>query len=175
MGIGVQGIMKQLFTAYPNTQVSEQTVATYVRLLKDIPEDELQAIVDQAIATSKFLPTIAEIRDMRHGLQNFGQLTYVEAWDTVLMEIRRIGSYGSPHFDDPLTARVVKSMGWRELCISENPGIDRAQFRDMYNALLNRQERDQKLLPQAREYVEHKGLISMRQLLETMQGKTVKQ
>jgi hypothetical protein len=168
MGIGVNGVLKQLFTAYPNTQVSEQTVITYVRLLKDIPEDELQAIVDQAIATSKFLPTIAEIRDMRHGLQNFEQLTYVEAWDTVVKEIRRIGSYGAPQFQDPITARVVKSMGWRELCMSENPGIDRAQFRDMYNALLNRQERDQKLLPQARDYVQTRGMISMRQLLGTM-------
>jgi hypothetical protein len=168
-------ILKQLFSAYPNTQVSAQTALVYVRLLQDIPDDELQTIVDQAIATQKFLPTVAELRDMRHGLQNFGQLSYVEAWDTVLMEIRRIGSYGSPKFEDPLTARVVKSMGWRELCMSENPGIDRAQFRDMYNALLSRQDRDQKLLPQAREYVEHKGLISMRKLLETMQGKTVKQ
>jgi hypothetical protein len=168
MGIGVNGVLKQLFTAYPNTQVSEQTVITYVRLLKDIPEDELQAIVEQAIATSKFLPTIAEIRDMRHGLQNFEQLTYVEAWDTVVKEIRRIGSYGAPQFQDPITARVVKSMGWRELCMSENPGIDRAQFRDMYNALLNRQERDQKLLPQARDYVQTRGMISMRQLLGTM-------
>jgi hypothetical protein len=154
-----------LFAAYPNTQIADETMGVYVENLIDIPLSELEVIIKQAIATHKFLPTVAEIRDMRHGLQNYGQLTYVEAWDTVVKEMHRIGSYGKPEFQDPLTARVVKSMGWRNLCASENPGIDRAQFRDMYNALLTRQERDQKLLPQARDYVQHRGMIPMRQLL----------
>jgi hypothetical protein len=166
--IDAELLFKRLFAAYPNTQIADETMGVYVENLIDIPLGELQVIIKQAIATHKFLPTVAEIRDMRHGLQHFEQLTYVEAWDTVVKEIRRIGSYGAPQFQDPITARVVKSMGWRELCMSENPGIDRAQFRDMYNALLSRQERDQKLLPQARDYVQNRGMISMRQLLGTM-------
>ena len=66
-------------------------------------------------------------------------------------EIRRVGSYGLPRFDDPLTDRAVKAMDWKALCASENPATDRAQFRDMYNALAGREETARKLLPQARE------------------------
>ena len=145
------GILKQLFAAYPNVQVGIETVAMYVRLLQDIPPDELQTVVDQAVATSRFLPTIAELRDMRHSLARLGAPTWADAWDAVQREIRRVGSYGLPRFDDPLTERAVKAMGWKAICASDNPATDRAQFRDMYNALAEREETARKLLPQARE------------------------
>lgn len=150
--MNVRGVLKQLFSAYPNTQATDETVAMYVRLLGDIPEQELQTVVDQAVATSKFLPTIAELRDMYHSLTAINRITWVEGWDMVQHEIRRIGSYGAPKFDDELTARVVAAMGWREICASENQGTDRAQFRDMYQALAARADTTQKLLPQARNF-----------------------
>ena len=46
-------VLKQLFAAYPNTQVPDGTVAIYMRLLQDIPLDELQVVVDQCIAQCK--------------------------------------------------------------------------------------------------------------------------
>ena len=86
--------------------------------------------------------------------------------------MRRIGSYGVPHFEDELTARVVKMMGWRTLCASEQPSIDRAQFRDMYTALASREEREQKLLPHTREWAERNGgLLPLRNLLDLAQLK----
>jgi hypothetical protein len=165
----ITSILRQLFAAYPNSQATPETVAVYVRLLSDIPLDDLQTIVDQVIANNKFLPTIAELRDMHHTLNHADQITWADAWDSVMAEMRRIGSYGSPHFEDELTARVVKSMGWKALCASENTQTDRAQFRDMYNAIASRQESAQKLLPQARELAERSGgMISMRKLLGTI-------
>ena len=163
-------ILRQLFAAYPSVQATPETIAMYVRLLSDIPPDELQTVVDQAVATCRFLPTIAELRDMRHSLQHANRLTWADAWDSVQREIKRIGSYGTPHFDDALTERAVKAMGWKALCASENPATDRAQFRDMYNALAGREESVQKLLPQAREYAERSaggngGLVSVGRLL----------
>jgi len=143
-------VLKELFAAFPNTQASNGTIAVYMRLLKDIPVEDLQTIVDQAIATCKFMPTVAELRDIHHGLRHIDRLSWTEGWDTVQSEMRRIGSYGVPKFDDDLTARVVHAMGWKTLCASENAAIDRAQFRDMYTALAARQDTDQKLLPQAR-------------------------
>lgn len=159
-GLDTGTVLKQLFSCYPNTEITAGTAAMYMRLLSDIPADELQTIVDQAVATCKFLPTIAELRDMRHSLNTLDRLTWTDGWNLVQREIRRIGSYGKPAFDDSITARVVASMGWRYLCMSEQPQIDRAQFRDMYNALLSRQDTEQKLLPQAREYADRAaGLI----------------
>ncbi len=168
MNVNAGMVLKQLFAAYPNTEVTPETIAMYMRLLKDIAPEDLQVVVDQAIATSKFLPTIAELRDMHHGLRHISRLSWVEAWDSVQREMRRIGSYGVPHFDDELTTRAVRAMGWKTLCASENAMADRAQFRDMYNTLLARVDSDQKLLPQARELAgrQSAGLISLHELLE---------
>jgi len=150
-------IIEQLVSCYPNTEVTKHTTIMYVRLLSDIPPDELQTIVDQAVATCKFLPTIAELRDMRHSLNTIGRMTYIEAWDSVQKAIRKHGYMQKPVFADATTAQVVAAMGWRELCMSETPEITRAQFRDMYNSLVSRGDTEQKLLPQARTYAEQRG------------------
>ncbi len=171
MNIG--SVLKQLFSAFPSVQVSAETTAVYMRLLKDIPIEELQVIVDQAVATCKYLPTVAELRDLRHGLQNHGRLSWTEAWESVQREMRRIGSYGVPSFPDPLTARVVASMGWRNLCLSETQMADRAHFRDMYQALAVRCDFDAKLLPQARMLAERcKSLpVPLRELMANVEVK----
>ena len=149
-------IIRQLVSAYPNAQVTVETIAVYDRLLSDIPPADLQAVVDQCIAECKFIPTVAEIRERYHALtRSLGHLTASDAWGQVKREIRRIGSWGTPKFDDPITAKVVANMGWLELCMSESPeGVDRAQFERAYNEILNRNEQVSKLLPQARELAE---------------------
>lgn len=149
-------ILKQLFSAYANAQVTVETIAVYDRLLSDIPAGDLQTVVDQCVAECKFLPTVAEIRERYHALsRTLGQLTAADAWGQVKSEIRRIGSWGTPTFDDPIVAKVVRNMGWMEICTSESPeGVTLAQFTRMYNELVNRNELLQKLLPQAREMAE---------------------
>jgi hypothetical protein len=164
-------ILRQLFAAYPNSQATPETIAVYVRILSDIPPADLQTVVDQAVATNKFLPTIAELRDAYHSLQHADRPTWADGWDAVQKEIRRIGSYSTPKFDDPITAKVVEAMGWKTLCaaLTENVATDRAQFRQMYEGYASRQERDEKLLPQARQLAERSsangGLVSIRHLL----------
>lgn len=146
-------ILRQLFAAYPHSQATMQTIAVYDRLLCDIAPADLQTVVDQCVAECKFLPTVAEIRERYHNLtRTIGGLTAGEAWGLVKGEIRRVGSWGLPNFENPTIAQVVKNMGWLELCTSESPeGVDRAQFERAYNALVERGEQMQKLLPQARE------------------------
>lgn len=149
-------ILRQLFSAYANAQVTVETIAVYDRLLSDIPPADLQTVVDQAIAECKFLPTVAELRERYHALtRTLGHITATDAWGQVKAEIRRIGSWGTPKFDDPVIAKVVRNMGWLELCMSESPeGVDRAQFERAYNEIVNRGEAMQKLLPHARDMAE---------------------
>jgi hypothetical protein len=155
-----------LFAAYPNTQVDDTTSEVYLRLLKDIHPIELQQVIDQAIATCKFMPTIAEIRDMRNKLVQVEQTNYVEGWTEVQRAIRYVGVYETPIFVDPITARVVESMGWRNLCMSENAMADRAQFERMYKELAGKQQEQQKLLPHVRQYIEANGGKSVAQLVD---------
>ena len=156
--MGVQGILKQLFAAYPQAQVSAETVAVYLRLLADVPPADLQVAVDQAIVNSRFLPTVAELRDALLNLRQVERPSWTEAWDEVTRELRRVGSWGVPQFASPWTAQIVRAMGWRELCQSENPQTDRAQFRDLFNALATRQDQVGRLLPQSVAWAaEHRG------------------
>lgn len=159
MANDIRFILKQLAAGFSNGQMSDETVAVYARLLQDIPPADLQTVVDQCLAECKFLPTIAEIRERYIALtKSLGALSAAEAWGLVTGQIRAIGSWGAPEFDDPLTARVVEMMGWRELCQSENQMADRAQFMRMYQEIRDRHDRIDNLLPQARRMLEtHTG------------------
>ena len=155
-----QGIFKQLFESFPNSagKVTETTVAMYYRLLRDIPDEELQITIDQCIAESRFLPTIAEIRERWHALNTVGQLTATEAWEQVTKEIKRIGSWGAPQFDNEITKRAVDAMGWINLCQSDVPGVDRAQFHRIYDGLSARGNQAQRMLPASRQLAERKAI-----------------
>ena len=153
-------VLRQLFAAYPNTQVSDGTVLIYLKLLQDVPVDDLQVVVDQCIASCKFLPTVAELREQWKNLTaNLNQISGEEAWGLVTLEFRRTGYVGIPQFEDERTARVVQIMGWQNLCKSEEQMADRAHFMRIYNSLAQREGRIDKLLPEARTFAEHRGLL----------------
>jgi hypothetical protein len=143
-------VLKQLFSAYANSQVTVETIAVYDRLLSDIPPTDLQTVIDQCVAECKFLPTVAEIRERWHALtRTIGVPTATEAWGEVQAEIRRVGYIGTPTFANFFTTQVVKMIGWRDLCASENVIADRAHFMKMYDQLIERGEQVNRLLPQA--------------------------
>lgn len=165
----IRPILKQLFAAYVNSQVTPELVAVYTRLLSDIAPGDLQVVIDQCLAECRFLPTIAEIRERYTALtKTLGALSAAEAWGLVQGQIRAIGSWGVPQFDDPLTARVVEMMGWNALCQSENPAVDRAQFMRMYAEIATREDRIDNLLPQAKAMLEQR--TGFRPLGDTLRG-----
>ncbi len=173
MKANAKSVLMQLFAAYPNTQVGEQTIIVFLRNLSDIPVEELQVVVDQAIATERFLPGVAVLRDMWHALTtNPNQMDGEEAWGLVQAEIRRIGSWGTPAFSDERTAKAVQAMGWLNLCQSDAPGVERAQFMRIYNSMAQRAERIDKLLPQAKALATHRGLLPVGNSLKALTGGT---
>jgi hypothetical protein len=154
----IAAILRQLFEAYPNNRATEGTVAMYVKLLRDIPVEELQVVTDQAISECTFLPTVAELRQRWYRLtQPQHQLTADAAWGMVTAEIRRVGAWGSPTFDSPIVARIVANMGWRDLCASENGMADRAHFMRMFEQAQERDLANRRLLPQSVNLLEAKG------------------
>jgi hypothetical protein len=163
-------IIRQLFSAYPHAQAEDGTIVVYVRLLRDISPSDLQAVVDQAIAECKFLPTVAEIRERYHLLtRTLGQLSASEAWGLVVKAFRSSGRMVAARdiFEGP-TLRAVEIMGWRTLCDSEDQMADRAHFMKIYDQLVSREDQMQKLLPQARALLPdsaQRGMVSIRELL----------
>lgn len=145
-----------LIAGYPNTQVADDTISLYVRMLGDIPLDLLDATVEQCLAESKFFPSVAELREKAFALSSTAGSLMAgwEAWGEVVKQIHAVGFYGQPSFKCPILAKAVEIIGWRELCTSENTVADRAHFVKIYDQLVNRAIQDAKLLPASREMMD---------------------
>lgn len=153
--------------AYPNVQISDVTVEVYITMLQDVPLDILTVSVQQCMAESEFLPTVAKIRDKALALSKPVAPEPLEAWGIVLKAIDKYGFYRSPEFADPVIAKAVECIGWQTLCSSENPVADRAHFSKVYEGVLRQAENDRRMLPQARQiYQQVQRMIAGRTMPE---------
>lgn len=138
----VAQIVATLAAAYPNAQVSEATSAVYERMLLDLDFETTERAVARLLGTSRFLPTIAEIRGAAADLALGPVRSGAEAWLDVIEEIRRVGQYEAPKFADPLVAEIVRKCGWYGLCTDDNLVSDRARFIEAYDAAAGRKRAD---------------------------------
>ena len=169
MNTSIAPILRQLVSAYPHAQPTLETIAVYDRLLRHIPAAELQVVIDQCIVECKFFPTVAEIMERyRAAIHVEARITAADGWQEVTRAFWQDGYTRTPNFT-PITARVVASLGWRELCMSENQMADRAHFMRMYEQIVERDERESRLLPGTRALTERRRdageLTSLRALL----------
>lgn len=126
----------------------ETMAAIYTAGLADIDVSLVKAAVQRLVRTSQWLPTIAEIRDacgvVVHGMQKTGG----EAWGSVVRAMSEQGGHRTPGqdfvFTDQLTARVVKALGWGELCRSDNRTADRARFIETYEQIAKNERTEAK-------------------------------
>jgi hypothetical protein len=136
-----------------SSKITTATSEVYERMLGDLDYPAANAAVERLLATSKFLPTIAEVRDATltvtgGGTGGGGEIRPGgEAWGEVLEAIGRYGRNRTPgvdfRFADPVTAECVAALVWRALCDSENQPADRARFIELYDQLAARRRRSQ--------------------------------
>jgi hypothetical protein len=166
--IEVVKLVGVMAAAYPNTQITEETVKVYTLMLKDISLDVLTSAIQQAMAESEFLPTIARIREKAIALTQPGHVSSLEAWGVVKQAMGRYGYYRYPTFDDPLITKAVECIGWQTLCSSENEPADRAHFSKVYESLVKREIDDARMLPEVRQIQQKvRALISDRSMPDT--------
>lgn len=158
----VRGLLRAISGAYPTFELTEDRVTIYVKLLADLEDDALTAATQQHIATNKFPPSVAELREACAALTRPALPSWADAWDEVLTTIRAVGYIGQPLFSHPLIAQAVQGMGgWQTMCQMEitETATWRAQFRDVFNAYAGRAERDAALLPAARAIAAQHGAL----------------
>ncbi len=144
-----------LCSAFPTFTLKSATNDLYIQLLADIPEQALRQAVLEHISRSTYFPTVAELRQAAFELIEASSPipNEYEAWSEVEKEIQRCGHYGEPEFSHALIARSVELLGWRYLCLSENPVSDRAQFLKAYAGLVESARKDARRLPEVRGYI----------------------
>lgn len=140
-------------TYYPKENIlpNQQALELWYRELQDIPVEVADAALRKWVATNKWSPSIAELRETAAEVRNGEIPEWGEGWEKVLMAIRKYGSYREREaLDslDPMTRTCVQRLGFRNICMSENIATDRANFRMMYESIAEREQtRQQVALP----------------------------
>ncbi len=139
-----------LKTYYPreNLLPNDQAMTLWFTQLQDIPYKVAEAGLQKWVATNKWSPSIAEIREMSTSIVMGDLPDWGEAWNEVQKAIRHFGWYRSEEAKEslsPLTRKVVERMGFTNLCMSENPQAERANFRMIYETLAEREKKDSQL------------------------------
>jgi hypothetical protein len=147
-------VMAILTAAYPNFTINAETIEIYSRFLMDMPFGLGEAIALKLISENKWFPSISEIREAVIKIMPNEIPSTEEAWLEVMDNIRSVGSYGSPTFSNPLIGKAVNAIGWRELCLSDNPIADRAHFFKIYESYRNREVEDNLMLPEIKRLKE---------------------
>lgn len=169
--------LSMLQLAY-TTDMSEERMLLYVRMLGDVNPVTLEQAVANVINKCKFLPSIAELREECSALSAYVnaheelQITQSE-WEKV---IKAVGTYGFDHGKEHLegitltSARSIWSSFDPRMGHEYNEASCRSQFIRCYDQLAEREKhrqrmansiKDNHLLLKAREKAEYeKSLIS---------------
>ena len=147
-----------LKTYYPreNLLPNQAAMELWYRQLQDIPYNIAEAALNQWVATNKWSPSIAEIRETAGVIKNGEIPDWGEGWAQVQLAIRRYGMYQVPEAMeslDPITRQCVERIGFRNICISENISQDRANFRMLYEQIAERQKKQEQLPPQLKQLI----------------------
>ena len=148
-------VLSILKTAYPKfyanltKESALQTIELWSVMFANDPLEVVKVALYKLIATSVYPPSIADIRKAMVFVSDTGENDMGRAWGEV---IKAVGSYGYMREQEALesmtliTRRAVESMGWKNICQSENLMADRAHFFKIYQAISDRVTED-KLLP----------------------------
>ena len=137
-------------------------------LLGDLPYEVCALAIKKYMLTNKFPPTVAEIRELASNVQNGDPLTWGECWERALSAVRKYGSYGkleALESLDPLTRKCVESIGYMELCMSENIMVERAHFQKVFEVFQKREQTNKQMPLQLQQAIQRMQLKSMDRLM----------
>lgn len=141
-----------LRTYYPRENIlpNDQAMELWFQQLQDLPFKVAEAALHKWVATNKWSPSIADIRETAAEIMNGELQDWGEGWRQVMRAISNFGSYdpdGAIDTLDEISAIAVRRIGWLNLCMSENIEIERANFRMIYEAEAKRKKRDAQIPP----------------------------
>lgn len=137
----------------PNTQAME----LWFKQLQDIPYQIAELALNKWVATNKWSPSIAEIREQAAAIKCGDKQLWSDGWEEVQRAIKRFGSYRETEALQSMTEitrTAVKRLGFRNLCMSENSTADRANFRMIFEQIVEREHKTQQLPVQLTNLIE---------------------
>src|SRR5574344_1474619 len=91
----------------------------YVEMLSDLDPELIFSAVKKIILKSKFIPSIAEIRENCESISSTATgirpLNADEAWGIVMKAVKDTPPYEHPKFDSEAITETVNNMGWQTI------------------------------------------------------------
>jgi len=158
-----------------DTKPSPQKMEVYWDALNDLSFDVAMVAARKVIATleNPFLPMPAVFRGAATQITGPTTPPAPDAYAEVLRAIRNFGSYRQQEALaslSPLVRKATEAIGWKELCLCEEPDVIRGQFRMAYEALEKRAEIEVKTpqsLKQIIGLMQEKALSKPKQIVKT--------
>ena len=136
------------FYSRENLLPNNEAIELWYGQLQDIPFDLAEAVLNKWVATNKWSPSIADIRELAAEIKNPTVREWGDGWQDVLRAVSRYGSYNVDKalnsFDD-ITRKCVENIGFLNICQSENISVERANFRMQYEIYAKRKKQDAQL------------------------------
>lgn len=141
--------------AYPGHPVmpDENSTKLWYAMLGDLEYGPCEVAVKKLIATREFPPKISEIRSMY--VQVVGERLPApgEAWELAAKAVQKYGPYqaeaGMASLPE-IVRKAVESIGYMQLCTSDNITADRAHFFRVYGELCSRKAEEKQTPAQIR-------------------------
>lgn len=139
-----------LKTAYMRDKflATKEAYDLWFGMLGDLPYEAASNAVKRWILTEKWTPTIADIRERATQVMIPAIPDWSEGWEAVLNAIHRWGMHRESEALATLpeiARKTVKRIGWQNICLSEEISIERANFRQIYEAIAEREKRTAQL------------------------------
>lgn len=147
--------MRSVYTT-PNFLPDEESVVIWYTFLQDIPYQTISLAVQKYIMTNEFPPTIAALRELAVEITQGAHRDWGECWNDVMMAVRKYGMPGETEAMeslDNITKQCVKRLGFRNICLSKDIAIERANFRMLYEQIVAREKERNKISPRVREEI----------------------
>lgn len=169
-----QKLVLVIKSVYSNQSIllNDLAMSVWYNGLSDIPYPVAEMSITKWIQTNKFAPTIADIRELATQITSPAIADWSEAWQKAIHAVKQYGYLQRERALeslDPITRKCVERIGYLELCMTENPTADRANFRMIYEALAKGERERQQIALPLQEAI--KGLQGFNSMLE--EGKTM--
>lgn len=169
--------LRRMLAAFP--QQAAKLSKSQLEDMRDVWLEDLADLEDNLLSMacrnyrersgSDWLPSISQIRTSAVSLMRQASPAdqdWNEAYAELQRQISAVGYIGKPDFANPALAETVRCLGgWQQVCWNEDKeGVFRGQFRDVYQVVIARMERNVQQSPVVREFVQAMTVSPDRQL-----------
>ena len=96
-----------------NKEITSSLAKVYWAALKEFTDEQVQAALNQAMISFRFMPKPVEVRDL---IQGSAAEIALDEWGRVLRHMRKNGRFGGDKLPPAVLSAVNQLGGWEYLC-----------------------------------------------------------